>query len=256
MADHPTSPLRVRQIARDLGTSPTTVHRILRIFEQFDFVGRSDEGEYQSGLELYRICTAIASEISPVNIAHPYVAKLAESCGESTLFAMYDRKRGQMMFMDKVEAAHPLRYVVELNRWMPIHAGATGLAILAHLPQDERRRAYHAGLDALTPQTKVTERALEAEVETVRARGYAHSHGQRMAGAVGFAAPVFDSAGQVAGDLCITLPQQRYEGDTTVAVLVGPLTETAKQITDRFKAAGYVAAPPGRVKREEDEIEG
>ena len=37
-------------------------------------------------------------------------------------------------------ARFPLRYAVELNTWLPVHAGASGLAILASLPENERLR--------------------------------------------------------------------------------------------------------------------
>jgi IclR family acetate operon transcriptional repressor len=247
MADHPSSRLGVRQIARDLDTSPATVHRILRTFEQYQLVARTEEGEYTPGLELYRICASIAKQISPANIARPHLENLAQESGEATLFAIYEATRQEMMFIDKVEASHPLRYVIDLNQWMPVHAGATGLAILAFLPDEERQRLYSKGLGALTPLTKVSEAELEAEVATIRAQGFAQSRGQRMRGAVGFAAPVFDSLGQVCGDLCITLPEQRFDPDRSVDALALPLKAASQRITDGLRAAGYQASSPNTV---------
>lgn len=242
MADHQSEPLGVRQIARDLDTSPSTIHRILATFQHRHLVARGHNGEYVIGLELYRICAVIASELSLGRIVHPRLQQLTSDCGETTLFGTYDSGRGQMMFIDRVEALHPLRYVVDLHRWLPLHAGATGLAILAYLPEEERQRIYSAGLDALTPATIVSAADLEKELEQVRRRGYALSMNQRVQGAVGFAAPVFDSTGMVCGDVCVTLPEQRFQAGKFADSLAATLMTAAAQVTDDLKVVAYRAA--------------
>ena len=241
MADHQSEPLGVRQIARDLDTSPSTIHRILATFQHRHLVARGHNGEYVIGLELYRT-GGDRQRAVPGRIVHPRLQQLTSDCGETTLFGTYDSGRGQMMFIDRVEALHPLRYVVDLHRWLPLHAGATGLAILAYLPEEERQRIYSAGLDALTPATIVSAADLEKELEQVRRRGYALSMNQRVQGAVGFAAPVFDSTGMVCGDVCVTLPEQRFQAGKFADSLAATLMTAAAQVTDDLKVVAYRAA--------------
>lgn len=241
IADHPADPLVVRQIARDLDTTPSTVHRIFGTFQDRGLIARGEHGEYVAGLELYRICAAVSSELSPARMARPHLQQLSRECNETTMFGIYDPGRGRMMFIDIAEALHPLRYVVEMHRWIPLHAGATGLAILAFLPPAERQRIYAMGLDSLTPDTIATVEALEAELERVRQRGYAHSIGQRVPGAVGFGAPVLDSSGAVCGDLCVTLPQQRFQAGKFADSLASLLMAASQRVTDDLKAVGYRA---------------
>jgi DNA-binding IclR family transcriptional regulator len=238
IADHPSDLLVVRQIARDIGTSPSTVHRLFQTFEQHRLIGRAD-GEYVIGVELYRISTIIADQLSPARIAHRHLALLTKECGETTMFGIYDPVGHRMMFVDKVDAPHPLRYVVELHRWLPIHAGATGLAILAFLPPEERARVYADGLKAITPNTIVTPTDLEAELERIRKRGYAHSIGQRTQGAVGFAAPVFDSNGSVCGDVCLTGPEHRFSGGELTETIATRLKAASSRVTEDLRAVGY-----------------
>jgi IclR family acetate operon transcriptional repressor len=244
IADHRSDPLIIRQIARDLDTTPSTVHRILGTFQQHGLIARGSNGEYVPGLELYRICGSIAEDLTLTQIAQPHLRALAEQCNETTLFGMYDSARGQMIFVSRVESLHPLRYVVEMHRWMPLHSGATGLAILAFLPEEERRRIYAAGLAAQTPETIVTVDALEAELERIRNRGYAHSLGQRTPGAAGFGAPVFDSAGDVCGDLCVTLPVHRL-ADVSRDTIASLLVEASQRVTEDVRAAGCRAPVRG-----------
>jgi DNA-binding IclR family transcriptional regulator len=64
----------------------------------------------------------------------------------------------------------------------------------------------------------------------VRERGYALTHGQRIQGAVGLAVPIFSSRGAVIGDVCLTIPEQRYDpgGESRLAT---ELLECATRIT-------------------------
>jgi DNA-binding IclR family transcriptional regulator len=238
MAAHPAGPWSVRQAARDIGTSPTTIHRIFRVFEERGLIGQDGDRSYTPGLELYRICHALASELSPVRIARPHLEELVRQCGETVLLGGYDWHRQQMMFLDTVYALHPLRYVLDLHRWIPVHAGATGLAILASLPEIERQRVYAAGLDALTTATYVDARRLEEVAAQIRSQGYALSKGQRMAGAVALAAPIFDCAGDVYGDVGITIPDQRYE-DRLEPLLAPQLIAVTNQISAELKHVGF-----------------
>jgi DNA-binding IclR family transcriptional regulator len=82
---------------------------------------------------------------------------------------------------------------------MPESAAAIGP------PDAEREAIYARGLEPFTEQTLVTGEELEQEVARVRERGYAYSQGQRSKGAIGLGAPLFDAAGDVFGDVCITI---------------------------------------------------
>ena len=78
---------------------------------------------------------------------------------------------------------------------------------------------------------------LAAELRRVRHRGYAVSYGQRIAGAVGIFAPVFDAQGQVVASLGYTIPDQRFERGQ-----LPRLSAAARTHADRLSAAlGHVA---------------
>ena len=211
LADHTADTWGVRQVARELNTSPSTIYRIFQIFESRDLVTKNEDGKYTPGLELFRICQVFSQRLSPVKIAQPHLERLAAACGETVLLAAYGARRGQMIVIDIIDAPHPLRWVVHRDQWNAIHSGATGLAILAFLPEEERQALYQKDLERFTERTIVTAADLEAEVARIRARGYAYSRGQRSKGAVGFGAPLFDAAGDVFGDVCITIPEGRFD---------------------------------------------
>ena len=211
LADHARDTWGVRQVAREMNASPSTIYRIFQVFESRGLVTKNEDGRYTPGLELFRICQVFSQRLSPVKIAQPHLERLAAACGETVLLAAYGARRGQMIVIDIIDAPHPLRWVVHRDQWNAIHSGATGLAILAFLPEEERQALYQKDLERFTERTIVTAADLEAEVARIRARGYAYSRGQRSKGAVGFGAPLFDAAGDVFGDVCITIPEGRFD---------------------------------------------
>ncbi len=242
LADHTADAWGVREVARAMGTSPSTIHRIFRVFESRDLVTRNSEGRYTPGLELFRICQVFSRRLSPVKIAKPHLERLAETCGETVLLAAYGSRRGQMIIIDIIDAPHPLRWVVGLNQWYAIHSGATGLAILAFLPGQERQVVYRKGLERFTERTLVTAEDIEEEVKRVRERGYAYSRGQRSQGAVGLGAPLFDTNGDVFGDVCITIPEGRFD-PALEPKLGGLLVTVAAAISADLRDAGFIRDP-------------
>jgi DNA-binding IclR family transcriptional regulator len=218
--------------------SPTTIHRVFGIFQGKGLLERDSDGGYVPGLELYRICHLVANQMSPVRIVRPHLEQLARECGETVLLGAYDPRRGEMMYLDMVQSAHPIRYVLELDQWMPIHAGATGLAIFAALSDAERKSIYGRGLSQLTDRTLVTEEQIEGAVDKVRRDGYIWTRGQRQVGAVGIASPVFDAAGEVFGDVCITIPEQRVD-ESKLDSLGAEVSHTARGVSDELRRLGY-----------------
>jgi IclR family acetate operon transcriptional repressor len=153
--------------------------------------------------------------------------RLVDACGESALLGVYDEARHEMLYAAAVEASHAARNAIRMNEWLPVRAGASGLAILAFLDETERRSVItHAGL---TQQ-------LDGELATVRRLGFAYTRCQWVAGAVGLAAPIFDRHGKVVGDVCVTIPQGRAD-DAGKDRLVDAMRRCVEDITTRMRAA-------------------
>jgi IclR family transcriptional regulator, acetate operon repressor len=236
MAASPMEELGVRQIAGGVGLSAGTTHRLLTLLEANGVVSRATGGKYRLGLEIMRIGWAVTERFSVVQAARPHVEELVRECDETVCLGLYDRTRHEMMFALVVEADRPLRYVVRQHEWIPVYAGASGLGILAFLPDAERATILeHVDLRPLTSQTIVDPRLIEQEAARVRERGYAISRNQRLEGAIGIAAPIWSHHDGVVGDVLITIPGQRFRPETE-ALLAAKVTATAAKITAQLGA--------------------
>ena len=203
----------VREMATGLGVSPSTAHRLLTELAKADFVQHhASTGRYSISLEFLRLAHLTIGHLSLQRVAMTHMQRLTAACNETSLLGIYDAARQEMMVLAIVESSHQLRYKVDLNKWLPVHAGASGLAIVAFL-SDEKIEFIVArtGLAPLTPRSITQRIKFEAELQKIRQRGYAITHGQRTPGAVGLGAPIFDSSGEVVGDICLTVPESRFD---------------------------------------------
>lgn len=225
----------VREMAQALGVAPSTVHRILGQLEEEQIVqSEPDSGRYRLGVEFFRLAWRATSRFSISSAALPLMRELVAACNETAILGVYDSVRQEMIFTAAVESQHPLRYVLELNKWLPVYAGATGLAIMAFLPEQERREIVtRTRLAPLTERTVTDPARLEREMEQIRRQGYAITRGQRIPGAVGMGAPIWGPDGRVVADLALTIPEHRFEQESE-GPLAHLLMHHAQRVTDRL----------------------
>ena len=209
----------VRQLAHELRLPPATLYRALSGLTRHGLVQRSqDSGQYQIGTEFYRLALKTQAEFALRNVSIPIMRELVAKCNEAAFLGFYDSSRLEMMFVAVIDSGHPLRYVVPINEWIPVHAGASGLAVMAFLPEEERRAIVERhGLPRITEATITNADRLEGELARVRARGYAFSRGQRTKGAVAIAAPIWGPNGHIMGELNLSVPEPRFDESMTPA---------------------------------------
>ncbi len=257
----PAATVSVRDAAAALSMPPSSVHRLLAILAEERLLRQDPRSQrYSLSLDVYRLAHIVAAHTPLRAIALRHMRALVDACDEAAYFSLYDSARRQMISIASVESSHALRYVVETDRWKPVHAGASGLAIMAFLPAGERAAIIAAtGLPALTPRSITDPAALEAALARVRALGHARTIGQRIPGAVGIAVPVFGPDGAVIGDVGLTIPEQRFDHASEPALAarlaacaaeimreIGGQTPPGIQESDEFSRAG--ANRPARAR--------
>jgi DNA-binding IclR family transcriptional regulator len=221
-------------------SSPSSAHRLLGALVRAGFVNHDPvAGRYSLNLEVQRLAYLAISRTPIRQVALGHMRRLTDACNETSLLGLYDSMRQEIMFAAMIDSSYPLRYSVELNKWLPVYTGATGLAILAFL--DAAERAMIIQRTRLVPATSrsITDRyRLEVELQRVRDQGYAITHGQRTVGSVGLGAPVFGSNGAVIGDICLTMPESRFDKKTEKGIaelLIGCAAEVTKALGGQRK---------------------
>lgn len=212
MAPRDDGPWGVREIAKGVAMNPSTVHRLLGLLEEEGLVRQDDPGGgYHLGTELLRLAWTAAGTHPVRAVAVPHMRALVEASGETATLGLYDPVRHQTCVVAVVESDAPFRFVSRLHEWRDLHTGASGRAVMAFLPaQDRREIVERTRLAPATEHTITDPDELEQVLAEVRTHGYAFSQEERRLGGVGIAAPVFGPAGNVVGEVGVSVPTQRF----------------------------------------------
>ena len=140
-----------------------------------------------------------------------------------------------MVVVDRVDCDHAVRTFHTIGDTSPLHATATGSAVLAHLRKSEVERSPRARWRVTARRPSPTRAQLRAELRRVRERGYAVNHNQYIQGVCAIAAPVLDGEDAPLAAVAISLPDSRF--DPGRLRRAGPAgAETARRITARHLA--------------------
>jgi DNA-binding IclR family transcriptional regulator len=117
------------------------------------------------------------------------LARLVDEIGETCNFTMLDG--AQVVYVDRVEAAWPLRMTLTSGSHVPLHCTASGKLLLALLPKASRERlTAQLPLNRYTASTITDAKHLLGELARIRANRYATDNEEFHAGLVCVAVPV------------------------------------------------------------------
>ena len=227
---------RLSALAQRLELQRSTVHRLLNLCRAQGFVDTDGRGMYRPGLALYRLAGRLSFQMPLRRIVLPLLTEFTRRFGETSLLTVVDRGALKTFFAAKAETSAPMRYVIETNTLEPLGWGATGRAILAYLSKAEIaeviRRAEPSPVDGRPLDAK----ELRKSLVDIRAKGYAITQKQRTPEGVGIAVPFFDAAGQVAGNVGVTVPTFRFRVRDE-PIFVRALTEMAAKVSEALGSA-------------------
>lgn len=173
-----------------------TLHRWLAMLEGAELLRRLPDGRrYELAARSTSLAFAILSNnpgsIRRHQILQGVVRDLAESCNLTVL------QGGEVMYLDRVEAAAPLRVAFQKGSRVPAHCSASGKLFLALMPRSRRERLLATlPLDRFTANTLTEPGALEAELQQIKRQGYALDDEEFLTGLFCVAVPILDRDGR------------------------------------------------------------
>lgn len=230
--------LTVTEITAMTGFTQSTVSRILATLEKKRCTERDPlSGKYRLGMRFHQWKGVLSREKGIVDLARPFMEKLRDECGEEV--SLYVPGEGNRICVEAVRSRYGVAKITEVGKVLPLHCGASGKVLLAHLPEKERREFYRRGpLEKFTPNTITEPAELEADLEKIRADGYAVSVGEREDGTYSVVAPVLGGTGEIAASLCVSGPIFRFPED-----------EKARLVQDTVRAARDISMTLGGTRR-------
>jgi len=161
----------VTELAETTDLPLSTVHNHLQTLVDQGYVVRN-ERRYRLADRFVNLGTFVKHRHELVRVGEDSVEWLAERTGETANLAVEEQGRAITLVSERGEGG--MKNFSHLRNREYLHSTAAGKAILTELPE---LRVEHVleehGLPAMTPNTIVDERELEAELATVQDRGYA-----------------------------------------------------------------------------------
>jgi sugar lactone lactonase YvrE/DNA-binding IclR family transcriptional regulator len=245
VADAP-EPLRFAELLKASGLPKPTFARILRTLIAYGLV-RQDEasGTYVLGQRFLEMSHRVWDSFDLVSAALPELQRLAAELGETAALCRLD---GIMVQYLAERSDDGLAVRVEVGRRVPLHCTAGGKALLAFQdPAMGRALMERLTLDGFTRQTLTTPETLQADLTLTRARGYAVSYEEHLAGVNSVAAPVMGRDNTPIGALVVLGPSSRLDA-SNIHPAGRELIGAARRITGAAGAVAITSRPRPRTR--------
>ena len=202
-------PVGPRALARATGIDRSAVGRILRQLAELGIL-TAENGSYSPGARLFKIGRVLSALDTLPAAANAALSSLVDEFDETSYVCTW--QENSAVFLYEGQSSKPLRYVIELGRPVPLHAGAAGRAILSGLPAETVRELFSGdGLPALTEATITDVEALIEQCSSDREIGYSISREERVEGGFAIASPFFDRTAVCQGSVMISAPLSRID---------------------------------------------
>src|SRR5690606_2872568 len=195
-------PRTLTEVTEHLGVHKSTALRLLQTLEREGFA-RFTDGRYTVGLRMIALANQSLSKADLRTIARPILVAQSEELGHTVHLAQYENRT--ITYVDKLEGPGALKMQSQVGRSPVLHTAGVAKAILAHLPEDERRAVLrHATYERFTPNTLTTPDQLGRALDIARERGWAEDDAELESFVNCVAAPIFGAGGRVIGSVSIT----------------------------------------------------
>ncbi len=234
--------MSLSELADRLDLAPSTTHGIVRsLVEHGMVVQERGSSRYQLGPAVLRLGNVYLDTLELRSRAIPWAEDLARRSGLAV-------RTGVLLIDDVVIIHHEprpdgSRQMPEVGIVIPVHASALGKAMLAFLPEDEKRVLTSGDLRSMTGETTTSPETLRDQLDQIRATGVAAEQDEAVIGESSLASPVFDSYGEAVGAIAVVVPSG---GDLTGHDVIDLVRETARAVSRELGAASWPPRRPGQ----------
>lgn len=220
-------------LTRATGFPKSSLHALLDVLTQRRYAHYDEASRrYSLGVQVWQNGQAYLKSRDIVREALLAMRSIAAALNETVQLARLDGTEN--VYLAKVDSTHPLRLQSEVGVRLSAHATGLGKALLANLPDEEVRRR-HGGrpLARMTDNTLTDLSDLIAELDRVRATGFAVDREEYTPGLICVAVPIRDHTGETIAAMSVSVPLLRATPDLMARGL-SLLAEGAVETTRRL----------------------
>ncbi len=195
-------------LAARSGFPLSTTHRLLASLIRGGFASVDGDRRYNLGLRVFALGQQVASARGFAGTVLPQMEWLSEQTQEAVLMSVLDGDR--QLYVHYVPGPQQVGVIGERGRHGPLHCTSMGKVLVAFAPAEQSERLVETvSLDRLGPNTITDRAAFRAEIENVRARGYAIADEEHETGIRAIGMPIIDNGGRLRAAISVAAPAFR-----------------------------------------------
>jgi DNA-binding IclR family transcriptional regulator len=190
-----------------LGLNKGTAFRILRALELHRVAARNEDGAFILGSRVLWWETCYRQKRDLTKLVRPHLEKLRDMTSETAVFSIMSGDH--TVIVDQATSPHATSTRFNIGFSAPLHAGATGRVVLAHLDSKKKKNLLSRRLERFSEGTITNRRRLEQELNKCLTKGFAFSEGERLFDTSSLAAPIFGPNKEIVGVISVSGPSGR-----------------------------------------------
>lgn len=202
--------MSLAEIARAAQLDRSATQRIIFTLEKLRYIRRlPDSNLYTLAPEVLRLSYNYLRSQRIVERAYPYLIEMTHTLGETSNLQEMDGN--EVVFIAKVPGRYIYNSDFSVGSRLPAAYTASGRAMMAKLPMDERLRLIASTpLVKITAQTVTDPEQLLRGIEAAERDGYAIVQNQTVVGDISVAAAITGRGGVPIGAITISAPSTRW----------------------------------------------
>ncbi|MGH3949886.1 MAG: IclR family transcriptional regulator [Pseudonocardiaceae bacterium] len=217
----------VTDVGNELGVHKSTAFRLLSTLERRGLVEQhADSGKYRLGTGLAHLARGIAMDPGITQQARVGCEWLARQTDETVTLTVLEES--ECVTIDQIVSTSTVISRSWLGRRTPVHCTSPGKVFLAFLPDEAQAGFVGRAHERFTERTITAPARLRAEIERVRAVGYATTFDEFEDGLAAAAAPVRAADGMVVAAIGVSGPSYRLGEDQLLEL--APLVREAADL--------------------------
>lgn len=227
LAGHPEGLMMNEMNALELPSA--SLYRMLVTLNELGYIIRDDNDRYRLGRKLLTLGYSSMDEGALAEKAFAHMRELRDRTGETVMLGVLYGAEG--VVIESVKSTSAVCVSVRIGHHYPLHTAAPAKAMLAYLPDEERKKILKSIVyTKFTENTVPDATAFERELQSVRKSGIAYDRGEELRELRCAGAPVLNASGYPVAAIWIGGPESRLD-EKTLCKYGASVKETAEKIT-------------------------
>jgi DNA-binding IclR family transcriptional regulator len=197
------SELTIDNVLESFDISVPSAYRYLSLLREMNLIEERSKGTFVLSPRVLQLARSAEASLDYRTVAQPILDRMREETGETALYLR--RVNDAAVCLAIAESDHQISISFQPGNLMPLHLGAAPKVLLSEY-SDAKREQYFDWLRP--PMSKAARSRLEADLDGIRASGYAESAAEVDAG-VWAAAAAVRSYRALVGAVTVVAPAYR-----------------------------------------------